>query len=180
MVGAITATQGPHERVVTNADLATGAVDERAVANQSLTWRSMAPAGITLDRFDAAVQAAVALALSSLQPGLVKGGVNTTNARLLTEQTGIEPGDVKGGKPGNNNDKKIVTQDWVEGQGYYKEGGGPNAQVVTKGDLNNYAKTSQLSDFVKSNQLAKGAVGSAELATKKWVQANFAKKGGSD
>lgn len=175
VIGAITSTQGPHERVVTNADLANEAVDERAVKSQGLTWRSIAPASLTLDRLVAAVQAAIGLALTSIQPGHVKGNPNNADDRILTQKTGIEPGDVKGGKPGNAN--KIVTESDISN--FLKDPGGGDDAYVQKKNLSDYVKSNQLSDYVKSNQLAKGATGSKELADKEWVKANFQKKGGT-
>ena len=172
VIGALTSAQGDHERVVTNADMASGAVDKRVVANQSLDWTNMVEKGIRLDRLEQTIQDAVAKAITSVQAGHIKGGSLPNpngNDLIVTQKTAIEPGDVKGGKPGDNADKKIVTQDWVEGRGYYKEGGNQNAKVVTQGDL---------SAYVKRSDLAKNAIGSEPLATEKYVDKKVKSSGG--
>lgn len=162
--------QGPEEQVVTNKDLATDSVDARVISAGAVGTAEILSGSVTGGAGGSLAGATVALAnlasdvqgkiSASLQPSDVKDGYNRAGQHKLLSEA-----HVKGNSAGTSGNNQLATVGDLSG--FYKEGNGDNAKVVTRGDL---------SAYVKSVDLADNADGKKALATEEWVKDNFAAK----
>lgn len=165
---AYTVTEGAVEQVVTNKDLATDSVDSRVIVAGAVGTAEILSGAVTGGQGGSLAGATVALA-------------NLASDVQTKISASLQVGDVKGGGTWNRNGQGLIHEGWV--QGTFND----SNKLITSSALDNYAKdgngdnaivrAKQLSDYVKSSQLATGATGKDQLATRDWVQTNFEPKG---